>query len=134
MRARGSFSRELGRIVEIREKAEKETADKKLKIEKEIETYQQELSQLQSQANEQNVGALNAEALRKKRSTEKKIKLKNWELRKLKSTEREDIEAIKSTARFINLWLNPALIAGVGIILWIVRLRRRRRQVLGGVS
>ncbi|MHC4813526.1 MAG: Gldg family protein [Planctomycetota bacterium] len=134
VRARGKFSRKFDRIIEIRDRAEKKTELQVKRIEKEIENYQAELSQLQSQADEKNVGALNSEALAKKKRTEKKIKAKRWELRKLKSEEREEIESVKQTARRINLWLIPAFIAAIGFVLWIIRLERRRTQVLGGVS
>lgn len=132
VRSRGSFSRKFDRIVAIRDAAEKKTSEQVGRIEKEIEDYQAELRKLQGQADEKNVGALNSEALAKKKRTEKKIKDKRWELRKLKSEEREEIEAVKATARNINLWVIPGLIAVIGFILWIIRLERRRTQVLGG--
>jgi len=133
VRARGKFSRKFDRIIAIRDKAEKKTAEQVARIQKEIENYQTELRGLQSQADEKNVGALNSEALAKKKLTEKKIKEKNWELRKLKSEEREEIEAVKTMAKRINLWMIPAFIAAIGFVLWIIRLERRRTQVLGGV-
>ncbi len=133
VRSRGDFSRKFDRILAIRDRAEKKTAEQVRRIEKEIEDFQAELRKLQSQADEKNVGALNSEALARKKRTEKKIKEKQWELRKLKSEEREEIESVKAWARDVNLWMIPAVIAAIGFVLWIIRLERRRTQVLGGV-
>ena len=129
IRSRGSARRELETIVEIQKAAASKTMDKVTAINAEIQAWQTELNQLNTEATKKNVGIKRSQAQQTERDTRLKIMRKKRELRDVKRESREAVDAVKGNARMFNTLGLPLLVSLIGLVLWIMRTIKRTRMM-----
>jgi len=129
IRSRGNFSRPFTKVDAIEAEARKATEAKINDINAEIEKFQRDLNNIiqQSQATGQEV--LSSSILEEKRKIETKIRLRQKELRDVKMSRRQDIEALGSKLKAFCMLLMPAIILLIAIFLGIFRTARKRHYI-----
>jgi ABC-type uncharacterized transport system involved in gliding motility auxiliary subunit len=129
IRSRGNFQRPFVRVVQIREAAEQETAQEEARINGEIAEFQKELRQIMNSAKEQDKDIVTASIVQKQQDIEVKILQAKRRLREVQRGRMEKIEHLGKTLQNANMWLAPAVILLIAIVLSIRRGARRRRYV-----
>jgi ABC-2 type transport system permease protein len=127
IRSRGRFSRPFTVVDEMEQKTDRDTKKEADRINKEIATYQENLNALLSKrTSEQDMALLDAKLLGSRREIEDKIVVAKRELRKLKSTRRDDIEALERELQYSNVLAAPMILLVIAVILWLVRYFRAK--------
>lgn len=116
VRSKGKISRGFDRIEAIEIEAERQTADKVKEINSSLSRYQNELRELSSKTNEQNLAVIQNEGLRKRKELAKKIALLKKELRGVKREGREKIESIGRFFQILNTFMMPLFVALIGFV------------------
>jgi ABC-2 type transport system permease protein len=129
IRSRGSARREFDYIMDIRRQAAEKTADKQKAIQKEIDEFQKVITNLQNIATKKDEGILKAEAIKRERGANLNILRKKRELNDVKRDSTMEEESVKMWAQSTNTYGLPALVALIGLILWILRMSKRTRQM-----
>jgi len=130
VRSRGNFQRPFTRVDDIEKKAEEETADEEAAIQAEIQKTQEELNQIINE--HKNKGQMLIDASEFNEATAKlqlKLSEANKKLRDAQKTRREDIEKLGNKLRNINMFLAPAVILIIAVILSVRRNVLRRRYI-----
>jgi gliding motility-associatede transport system auxiliary component len=129
IRSRSSARREFTYIMDIRREAAKATADTQREIQDEINKFQTVITNLQNAATKKGLGIAKGEALKKEREANLSIIRKKRELNDVKRDSTLEEEAVMFWAKFSNTLGLPALVALIGLILWIMRMLKRTRQM-----
>jgi ABC-type uncharacterized transport system involved in gliding motility auxiliary subunit len=111
IRSRSTALRPFTTIQKIQLEADQETMGKVSSINASISKFQSELSGLASKANENNLGVIQSESLRKQKELQQEIARLKKELREVKRAGREKVENIGSALYFLNVALVPAILA-----------------------
>lgn len=127
VRTRGEYLRPFTVIDEIERKAEEQTAGKVEELNQRIQAIQQELGELVSSQGGKNTEILQKGILEKKRELEAEIVRVNRQLRQLQQDKRQAVRQLQSRLELFNLLAAPAAVLLVGLVIWIRRLRQRRR-------
>lgn len=117
IRSRGTAFRSFTTIQKIQFEADQETMGKVANINSSISTFQSELSSLASKANENNIGVIQSESLRKQKELQKDIARLKKELREAKRAGREKVESIGSVLYFLNVAFVPSLLALIYLLV-----------------
>lgn len=117
IRSRGTAFRPFTTIQKIQLEADQETMGKVANINASISKYQSELSGLASKANENNLGVIQSESLRKQKELQQDIARLKKELREAKRAGREKVESIGSALYFLNVALVPGLLAMIYLLV-----------------
>ncbi len=123
IRSRNSIVRPFTTIQKIQLAADQETLGKAASINASISRFQSELAGLASKANENNLGVIQSEGLRKQKELQQEIARMKRELREVKRSGREKVEKIGSALYFLNVAVVPVLI---GIIYLVVQKRSKK--------
>ena len=129
IRSRGSARREFDYVMDIRRRAAEKTADKQKAIQKEIDEFQKVITNLQNIATKKDEGILKAEAIKREREANLNVLRKKRELNDVKRDSTMEEESVKMWAQSMNTYGLPALVALIGLILWILRMSKRTRQM-----
>ncbi|MCB9869099.1 MAG: Gldg family protein [Planctomycetes bacterium] len=129
IRSRSAGRREFDRIKEIERRAADRTSDKVSQINREIETLQKKMRELQDKATEKNVGQLRGEALQQERETQRVIAKKKKELRDVQAKARDEVESVKRAAEVANVMGMPLLVFLIGLVLWLGSLFKRSNKM-----
>ncbi len=129
IRSRGNFSRPFTRVDEIEAQAREASEEKIAAINAEIANFQNELTNIirQAQGNRQKV--MSSSILEEKRKVETKIRLSQMDLRDVKMSRRQEIEALGSKLKSICMLLTPSIILLIAIIIGTFRTARKRRYI-----
>lgn len=130
IRARGTAFRPFTTIQKIQLEADQETMGKVAGINATISKFQSELSNLASKANENNMGVIQSEGLKKQKELQQDIARLKKELREAKRAGREKVESIGSALYFLNVACVPTLLA----LIYFVSQKRSKKalKVEGG--
>ena len=131
IRSRGEIQRRFDVVEEIEREADARSQDKIRDINADKARFQQELSELSSQATTENVGLLRSDAQNKKRELENKVREKERELIKAQRAKNEDIESLGSTVQLLNVVGVPMLVLLIGAGIWLVNMQRRQTATGG---
>jgi ABC-type uncharacterized transport system involved in gliding motility auxiliary subunit len=128
IRGRKAFRRPFLVVDELENEAEKEIAEKVAQLEDEkeelIRESQEQIEQLrQSGGTFQGMVAQIAEV---QREWDERIEAKDQQIRRVKDIKRESIESLGDKLRAYNMFLAPAIILVIALILTIYRIARRR--------
>jgi hypothetical protein len=115
--------------MDIRRRAAEKTADKQKAIQKEIDEFQKVITNLQNIATKKDEGILKAEAIKREREANLNVLRKKRELNDVKRDSTMEEESVKMWAQSANTYGLPALVALIGLILWILRMSKRTRQM-----
>ena len=130
IRSRGNYQRPFTLVDRIEREAESETAQEETRINAQIEEFQKELSRVVSEAKKKGERVIDASELAgAKADLELKIHEAKVRLRQVQNKRRERIERMGLTLRNMNMLLAPIVILIVAIILWIHRVRVRRKYI-----
>ncbi len=127
IRSRGNFKRPFTRVDKIEAQAEEETEKQVNAIQDDIKKYQDELNTVLSEARNQGKMVVNASKFTEaQKKLEVNIAEKENELRKVKKSKRQKIEALGQTLQYFNTIAAPAVILLIAIILAVQRSLKRR--------
>ncbi|MCF7955457.1 MAG: Gldg family protein [Phycisphaerae bacterium] len=129
IRSRGNFSRPFTRVDAIEAEARQATEEKINAINAEIENFQNELKNIIQKAQASGQEIMGSSILEEKRKIETKIRLSQKELRDVKMSRRQDIEALGSKLKSFCTLLIPAIILLIAILLGIFRTVRKRHYI-----
>ena len=129
LRSRGNYERPFVVVENIREAAEKETAEEEGKIKEEIAGFQNELSKIVSSAKEGEEQLVKASILEQKKDLNLKIRRAERQLREIQLTRVAKINTLRNKLQNFNTLPGPVLALVVAIILGIRQRVVRRRYV-----
>ena len=130
IRSRGNFTRPFTRVDEIEAVAEAATQEKIEDINTQIESFQNELRRIVSEAQQTgNQEVMGSSILKKKREVELKIRVLKGQLRDVKMSRRQDIEKLGTKLKTFCMLLTPAIILIIAIVLGIFRTVRKRHYI-----
>lgn len=126
LRARGKFSRPFDRVEDLRRAAEQEFRDEQEQLERALSDAQARINELQREKSPDQQYILSPEqeaALLQAREDEVATKRK---LRDVKYKLREDIEALGTKLKVLNVFAIPGLVTVFAVLLFLTRRSRRR--------
>ncbi|MBL7665189.1 MAG: GldG family protein [Bacteriovoracaceae bacterium] len=123
IRSRGTVTRPFTTIQKIQLASDQETIGKVSSINASIARFQSELSGLASKANENNLGVIQSEGLRKQKELQQEIARMKRELREVKRAGRERVEQIGSALYFFNVAAVPIFLV---IIYFVIQNKHKK--------
>lgn len=126
IRSRGQFTRPFDRVQELRRQAEARYLENANDLQAQLAETEQKLNELQETRTEQNLLSLSPEqeaALEK--FQEEKLRIRK-QLREVRHQLDEDIEALGTMLKFLNILLFPLLLTLGLLFLNFVRLKNKR--------
>ncbi|MGA1525889.1 MAG: hypothetical protein ACO4CZ_18135, partial [Planctomycetota bacterium] len=133
VRSRGRFDRPFTVVDEIEREADLRTQEQAAAINADIQRFEAELSSMQSQADEANVGVLRGEAVQKQRDVERQIREKRRDLVRVQKQKNDAIESLETSTRFLNTIGVPLVVLLVGLFLGFNR-RAKAARAQGGAA
>lgn len=127
LRGRGVRERPFEVVEDIRRQAEERFRAEEQRLQDELATTEQRLSELQSQLGEGDVLFSPEQDAEMQRFREQTLDIRQ-QLREVQRRLVEDIESLKTTLAFINIALVPLILTGVAIALGVLRRRRRAER------
>jgi ABC-type uncharacterized transport system involved in gliding motility auxiliary subunit len=126
IRTRASSARPFGLVEQLRLEAEGRFRATEEQLNRELETTEQTLAQMQSSRTEGDLSVLNEDQQAElQRFIDQRIRIRG-ELREVRHDLQSDINALGTRLKVINIALLPLLVIGVALLLW--HLRRQRRE------
>ncbi|HAZ11314.1 MAG: hypothetical protein A2X86_20450 [Bdellovibrionales bacterium GWA2_49_15] len=125
VRAKGHVNRSFEAIEAIEFEADRKTEKKAMEINGNIARFEQELTELSKQANQDNMALIQNESLKKKKALSRKIVALKKELREVKREGRERVEFVGKIFQFVNTLLMPLVVIIFGI--WFLHFRKRKK-------
>ncbi len=129
IRSRGNFRRPFVVVDNIEEQAERATAAEEARINAEIMSFRNELSDIMLTAKEGEEDIIGSSILQKKKDLEIKLHEAQRKLRSVKMKRRERIESLGNILRNFNMLMTPAIILTIAIVLGIRRSIRKRHYI-----
>ena len=126
IRSRGKFSREFVKIVELERKAQREYQKVETALQNELNTIRKQLKDLQPKDGKVAITKAQLQQIKDFKQQEKQTFVKLREIRKLL---RQDIEALKSLLKVLNLTLVPILVLLVGIFVFRQRYYTKKKTL-----
>ncbi len=126
IRSRGKFSREFVKIVELERKAQREYKKVETALQNELNTIRKQLKDLQPKDGKVAITKAQLQQIKDFKQQEKQTFVKLREIRKLL---RQDIEALKSLLKVLNLTLVPILVLLVGIFVFRQRYYTKKKTL-----
>ena len=124
LRGRGSYSRPFDRVEDLRRSAESRFRDQEQRLDAELATTEQKLSELQSRRSDQAATILSAEQRAElDRFGAERSRIRR-ELRTVKLDLNRDIEALGRNVKLFNIVAWPLLVAGLALLYPAWRKRR----------
>lgn len=130
IRSRGTYLKPFTVVEDLRREAEAKFREKEQQLIGRLEQAEIKMRELESQKQGADAPVLSLEqrqeliAFRGERLQVRK------ELREVRRALRSDIEQLESKVTFVNVAMMPILIAIAGLVVAVLRLRRRRRSLL----
>lgn len=124
VRAKKALRRPFTLFDEIETRADRDTLERERQLRAEIEGFEQELNQKQSELGRQNAALFQKQVQDEVDQLNEKIKDGNRELREIRKKKRASLEGEETRVRFTTLWLMPSLVMALGLGLWLQRKRR----------
>jgi ABC-type uncharacterized transport system involved in gliding motility auxiliary subunit len=128
VRARRRIDRPFDRFDEIEAAAERDTLEREKQIRAEIETFQTQLQEKQSEITQRNAALFQKQLQEEVDQLNEKINAANRELREIRKARRASLEREEAMVRLSVLGWMPALLLGVGLYLSVAR---RRKEAAG---
>jgi ABC-type uncharacterized transport system involved in gliding motility auxiliary subunit len=129
IRSRGSFTRPFTKVDRIEAEAEKSTAEQERAINAEILSFQQELNDILSSAQQGQEEVIGSSILQKRKELELKIHEAQVRLRDVKMKRRERIEQMGDRLRNLNTLPGPFVILLIAVILGLYRNTKKRHYI-----
>ena len=129
IRSRGNFSRPFTRVDAIEAEARQASEEKINAINAEIQKFQNDLKNIVQKAQASGQEIMGSSILEEKRKIETKIRFSQKELRDVKMSRRQDIEALGSKLKSFCMLLTPAIILLIAIFLGFFRTVRKRHYI-----
>ncbi|MGR3175334.1 MAG: Gldg family protein [Candidatus Scalindua sp.] len=129
IRSRGNFRRPFVVVDNIEKQAERETVAEEARINAEIMSFRNELSDIMLTAKEGEEDIIGSSILQKKKDLEIKLHEAQRKLRSVKMKRRERIESLGNILRNFNMLMTPAIILTIAIVLGIRRSIRKRHYI-----
>lgn len=131
VRSKSSIRRPFVLFDQIEEKADAETLDQERMYRAEVERFQNQLQEKQSQLNQQNAPLLE----KKMRDELSQLKSKKSDaerkLREIRKQKRAALEFEEAKVRFATIWFMPIVVFILGMVLWF-RRKAKKLQAKGG--
>ena len=129
IRSRGNFRRPFSVVDAIEQEAEKETAVEVEKIQAEIAALDQQLQQMVTKAQQGDGKILSRSVVQNRREVELKKHQAQKRLNKVQLQKRVKVEQLEKKLANLNMFLAPAVILLISIVLSLYRLGRKRHYV-----
>lgn len=126
IRSRSGLDRPFTLFDDIEADAELESLDRERAIRAEIEAFQEQLQSKQNAITERNAALFQRKLQEEVDELNVRIQDANLELREIRRERREALEKEENKVRFAVLGWMPAILLGIGLILYF--RRRRQRQ------
>ncbi len=126
VRSKGHINRTFEAIEAIEFEADRKTEKKAMEINGNIMRFQQELTDLSKQANQDNMALIQNESLKKKKVLARQIVELKKELREVKREGRERVEFIGKIFQYVNTLLMPIVIVIFGV--WFLHFRKKKKR------
>ena len=120
IRSRGKFARPFDKINELEKEAQNNYQQVEQQLRNELNTIQQQLSQLQPQTGSDEI-ILDKEQIQKIKRFQEREKNTRIELREIRKLLRQDIEYLEGTLKAINLIVLPSLVLFFGLFVFYRR-------------
>lgn len=128
IRGRGKFNRPFTKVQKLEEEASKRFASKEKELQDKLDETEKKLTELQSnRADANNTRFLTPEQKEELEKFEKDRLDVRKELRGVKAQLRDDVEALGTKLKFLNIGLIPLLVGLLAVAMGWRRVRRRRR-------
>ena len=128
IRGRPTFSRPFTRVEQLRARADDSLRAKAEELERQLAATESRLGELQTRREDRQALALSAEQQRElARFQDQKLRIRK-ELRSVRRGLDEQIEALGTRLKLVNLLAMPALLSVVALTMWLIARSRRRRQ------
>jgi len=129
IRSRGNFRRPFTKVDAIEADAEKASSEEEGRINAQIESFQQELNTVVSNAKGGDEELIGKSILDKKKDLEIKIREAQGKLRHVKADKRKNIEDLGNKLRNFNMLAAPSAILMLAVVLGVRRNARRRHYI-----
>ncbi|PIE01700.1 MAG: hypothetical protein CSA81_10535 [Acidobacteria bacterium] len=133
VRAKATIKRPFKRFDAIEAQADKETLDREKQIRADIERFQKEVRDKQSQATKQNASLLQKKVRDDVNQINEKIRNAEKELYEIRKNKRSRLEGEETMVKAITMWMMPLLVLAMGLFLFF-RRRAKDYRVKGGVA
>ena len=134
VRNRGTFIRPFKRVDALRQQAERAFREKEQELIAQLEETERRLSELEEGSQgDDNLILTDAQRDELVRFRQERVRIRK-DLREVRRQLRADIEALESTLKFVNIGLVPILIGIGGLVVGLVKIRRRRVAVAGAAT
>ena len=124
VRSRASIRRPFVVVDRMRAEAQKRYQSKIADFEKQVQEAQTKIGEIQSKKEGNQRFILSPEAQKELTSLQEKQAKANKDLRKVRKELRQDEETLQNWLKALNIAVMPLLVAAVGIVLALARLRR----------
>ena len=133
VRSKANIRRPFTLFDQIEAQADKETLDREKTIRADIERFQNEVREKQSQSTQQNASLLQKKVRDDVEQINEQIRKAEKELYAIRKAKRAALEGEQAFVRFTVMWVMPILVLALGLFLFF-RRRARNFRVKGGVA
>jgi ABC-type uncharacterized transport system involved in gliding motility auxiliary subunit len=130
IRSRGTYLKPFTVVDDLRREAEAKFREKEQQLIGRLEQAEQKMRELESEKQGADAPVLSAEQRQELIDFRAERLQVRKELREVRRALRRDIEQLESRVTFANVAMMPILIAIAGLIVAVLRIRRRRRSLL----
>ncbi len=128
VRGRDKFTRPFTRVEDLRREAENAFRVTEERLQQELTETEQTLNALQTGRQDSNTLIITAEqGAELERFQAERLRIRK-ELRQVRRNLDKDIEALGTMLRVVNIGLMPVVVAAIGLSLFLIRQRQRRRK------
>ena len=126
VRSRGGFIRPFERVQKLAEDAESRYRERVNELQEKLKKTEERIGELQTKKEDSQSLVLSSEQQQEiEKFREERVSIRK-DLRKVQAQLRQDIEALNTRLKFINVGLIPLVIALFAIVLGLIRINRRR--------
>lgn len=130
IRSRGGFLKPFTVIEDLRKSAELRFREKEQQLSTRLEETDRRLRELESRKQGEDAPVLNDEQRQELIDFRRERLEIRKELREVRRSLRQSIETLEARTKFINIVAVPILIAIVGVLVAMARMRRRRQSLV----
>ena len=134
VRGRATFSRPFDRVEQLRHIADERFRAKERELEQQLQQTEEKLTQLQSRRNDKSAMILTPEQEKEiEQFSQEKVRIRK-ELRAVRAGLDQDIKALGTELKILNIIVVPALFAIVALLVWLSRRRKRQSTSVAAVK
>ena len=127
VRNRGHFSRPFTKVDEIRQEAELKFREKEQQLMNRLRETERKLVDLQRGKDQDKAMILsNEQKVELEKFRQQRVQIRK-ELRNVRHQLQQDIDSLEGWTKFINIGFIPILIGIIGVVISVMKIRRREK-------